>query len=424
MDLIRAALTDAASFRKAIATKGRVSNRNWKKAEHELAELRRADIVILNEVDFGMKRTGYADVARVLAEATGMNYAFGVEFVEVDRLYTGEERIQMDTPELSKALEDDLRVDPGRYLGMHGNAILSRFPIRSAAIERLSECYDWYGEETRRIAALEKRKRWAAKKIFSERIRRQVRRGGRSSLMIELEVEGAPERFTVVSTHLEDRTTSSCRRKQLAEVRRQVRDIPGVVVIGADLNTSGTDGTPTSLRYEVMKRVSDHRFWIGRGIQWFSPLAVPAWIAWPVNFLKNHHDPTAIHIPIVAPNRARKMFEELREFRFADGGRFELEGDRTRSGNGRSGTLANSNQRSWKGFQPTFRMERTYTRLVGTYRLDWLLVKAAPSAEDREMFRPRNPNTLRYINEVGDKRLSDHHPIGLELELSVKKHKL
>lgn len=71
------------------------------------------------------------------------------------------------------------------------------------------------------------------------------------SLIVELEVPGVPESLTVVSTHLEDRAKSSCRRQQMGEIVRQVRSIPGPLVIGGDLNTSGTDGTPTSLGYEI-----------------------------------------------------------------------------------------------------------------------------------------------------------------------------
>ena len=86
LDLIRTALTDPPKFRKMTEAEKSISDRRWRKAELELAELRRADIIILNEVDLGMKRTKYADVARELADVAGMNYVFGVEFVEVDGL--------------------------------------------------------------------------------------------------------------------------------------------------------------------------------------------------------------------------------------------------------------------------------------------------------------------------------------------------
>lgn len=85
------AFANGSDYLTRLIPKKRMSEREQKRALAELAELRRADIIILNEVDLGMKRTRYADVAQELAKATGMNYAFGVEFVEVDRLHRGRE---------------------------------------------------------------------------------------------------------------------------------------------------------------------------------------------------------------------------------------------------------------------------------------------------------------------------------------------
>jgi hypothetical protein len=135
----------------------------------------------------------------------------------------------------------------------------------------------------------------------------------------------------------------------------------------------------------------------------------------PANLWKNHHDPTAIHVPFFLPNRARQMFRKLDGFEFADGGRFDLTGNPVRSGNRRGRTMANSNQRSWKGFHPTYHMERTYF-IAGTYRLDWLLVKPAPQQGGAALFRPRNPKTLQRMNEFAPERLSDHHPITVDLD--------
>jgi hypothetical protein len=201
------------------------------------------------------------------------------------------------------------------------------------------------------------------------------------------------------------------------EVVRQVRSIPGPLVIGGDLNTSGTDGTPTSLPYEIKKRVSDPHFWVKQGIKWFTPLGIPFYIGGPVNFWKNFHDPTALNIPVFAPNRSRRLFQDLRLFRFTDGSRLDFNGDRTRSGNGRAGTLANSNQRAWKGFHPTFHLERRYWGLA-SYRLDWLFVKTALPPGAVDLFRPSRPQTLSHFNELGKERLSDHHAIAVELQRS------
>jgi hypothetical protein len=237
------------------------------------------------------------------------------------------------------------------------------------------------------------------------------------SLVVELDA-GGPQPVTVVSTHLEDRARSSCRRDQMAEVLSQLAEVSGPLIIGGDLNSSTRDGTPTSLTYEIRKRVSDPRFWVKQSIRWFTPVAIPSLLAFPLNLWKNHHDPTALHIPVIGPNPGRRSFNELRDFRFSDGGRIDFTGDRTRSGNRRGRTLANSNQRSWKGFNPTYYMERTYF-IAGTYKLDWLLVKESPASGVALHCRSRNPMTLRHFNEVGGMRLSDHHPITVDVECTV-----
>lgn len=237
------------------------------------------------------------------------------------------------------------------------------------------------------------------------------------SLVVELDAGGS-QPLTVVSTHLEDRARSSCRRDQMAEALNQVREAGGSVIIGGDLNSSAKDGTPRSVRYEIKKRVSDPRFWAKQGLRWFSPVAIPSLLAFPVNLWKNHHDPTVIHIPLIGPNQGRRSFNEVRDFRFSDGGRIDFSGDRTRSGNGRGRTLANSNQRAWKGFHPTYHMERTYF-IAGTYKLDWLLVKESPDSTAAMQCKPRNPMTLRRFNEAGGMRLSDHHPITLDVECAT-----
>ena len=417
LELTCLALKEPSEFHNRVEKTQHISARRWRKAELELDELRRADILILNEVDFGLKRTGYANVASELAKCSGMNYSFGVEFVEVDRLYTGDERIQMKTPGLTQALANNFRVDPNRWHGLHGNAILSRFPIQSARIDRLSTCYDWYGSEIEAISHLERGKRAIAGKAFASRIRRQVRRGGRMMLTAVLDAD-SQQGLTIVATHLEDRSRPACRRQQMKEVLSNIAAAPGPLAIGGDLNTSTMDGTPTSVKYEIQKRVSDPRFWASQGIKWFTPLGLPFHIIWPVNFFKNFHDPSAVHVPFFAPNRERALFRDLRSFRFADGSDFDLAGDRYRSGNGRSRTLSNSNERVWKGFAPTFHLERNYLGLTA-YRLDWLLVKTNKNRTQVGLPQAYRPKTLTTLNELGKDQLSDHQPISLQLRYSL-----
>jgi hypothetical protein len=60
-------------------------------------------------------------------------------------------------------------------------------------------------------------------------------------------------------------------------------------------------------------------------------------------------------------------------------------------------------------------MNRTYF-IAGTYKLDWLLVKESPASTATQHCRSRDPMTLRRFNEAGDMRLSDHHPITVDVE--------
>jgi endonuclease/exonuclease/phosphatase family metal-dependent hydrolase len=391
----------------------------WQEARAELEVLRNADIIILNEVDVGMKRTDYVNVAQILASALGMNYAFGVEFAEVDGLYTGDDRIKLDDPKLTQRLTEDLKVDPARYRGLHGNAVLSRFPIRSARIHRILDCYDWFTKELEAIDIIEKARRWSLNKVFAERIQRQVRLGGRMALIVELEAPHMPGgHITAVSTHLEDRSRPQCRRKQMEDLLLALRDIPDAMVLGADLNTTGVDGTPTSIRREIMNRVSDRQFWARMTVHLFSPVKAASVLLWPFNYWKNFRDPTAASIPMVAPNPEREFFKLLREFQFEDGNRFDFRGNDAHSGNGRSRTLANSNERAGKGFQPTFRFPKRYLGLFGETRLDWLLVKQLQSSEASEILRAENPMTLRNFNQLLEDGFSDHTPITVDLRLS------
>ena len=77
--MIEAALRDPREFKARVERERVVSEEKWRKAAKELEDLRSADVIILNEVDLGMPRTAYANVAGELAGALRMNYAYGVE---------------------------------------------------------------------------------------------------------------------------------------------------------------------------------------------------------------------------------------------------------------------------------------------------------------------------------------------------------
>lgn len=149
------------------------------------------DVILANELDDGCVRSGQKDTTRELAQRLNMNYVFGLEFIE---LVNGED---------SK--------------GHHGNAILSRWPIRRAKIVRLPEQYNWYFDRQRRI-------------------------GGRLAILAELDVNG--KSIGVGTIHLENRTHSEGRAAQMEVILREAEEMfPGMpVILGGDLNTNTFDG--------------------------------------------------------------------------------------------------------------------------------------------------------------------------------------
>ena len=421
---IRAALTDSTEFLRMTETKAPMSPRQKEIIQSQLATLQGVDVLVLNEADWGMKRTEYRDVTRELAAALHMNYAYGVEFVEVDPVF------DMDTDQLHLAdaqqdqrLQQDLEVDRQRYHGLHGTAILSRYPIAHARIVRLPVCYDWYEREYKAISALEQGKQWSAHKLFQERAERELRQGGRMALIAEISVPDLPTgRATIVATHLENKCTPECRRRQMQALLADVKSDRNPMVIAGDLNTTSRDNTPTSIRNEIMMRVTDYKFWIGQAVSHFNPLGVFQYALVPVHYFHGYNDPTAFHLPILWENRERALFKTVAKFRFADDQAFDFRGERERTLPPKGRTLADSNQRAGKGFSPTYAFTRDYGGLVGRFKLDWIFVK--PFIEDpRRMeqsyrFAPHFPVTMRELNESVTDRISDHPPMTVDLPLT------
>ena len=154
-------------------------------------DIRPFDLVLANELDDGCARSGNKNTARELAKASGLNYAWGLEFIEL--------------------------VNDENEKGFHGNAVFSRWPIRRAGVIRLPEQYNWYFDRQRRI-------------------------GGRLAVFAELDVGGRP--LGAVSIHLENRTHGEGRRAQMETILKAVeQELPGMpVILGGDLNTNTFDG--------------------------------------------------------------------------------------------------------------------------------------------------------------------------------------
>jgi endonuclease/exonuclease/phosphatase family metal-dependent hydrolase len=426
-DLICAALGDPSKFRELAGNNPRLSDQQKTQVASQLAALQELDVIVLNEVDLGMKRTEYRHVARELAASLHANYAYAVEFVEVDPVFElGTEQIHLSDTQQEQRLQEDLHVDREHYRGLHGTAVLSRYPIHSARVFRFPVCYDWYGEEAKRISKLEHGRRWSAHTLFKERIERELRHGGRMALVVDVTIPDLPTgRATIVAAHLENKCKPSCRRQQMQALLADIKTDKNPVILAGDLNTTSKDNTPTSIRNEIMSRVTDYQFWIGQAISFFNPLGIYKYALFPLRYFHGYNDPTALHLPVLWDNRERPLFKTVENFRFSDERAFDFRGQPERAVAQRSRTLADSNQRASKGFVPTYAFTRDFGGLVGRFKLDWVFVKPFITNPRRKAqdfrFAPHFAVTMRQLNESVPDRISDHPPMTVDLPLQEPK---
>jgi hypothetical protein len=439
-DAIRLAFTDPKKFSEVMEDKGaNLDEKALQQIRDQIALLKDADLIVLNEVDWGVNRTMFRNVADELAGALKMNYAYGVEFVEVDPITMGldqdviirEVKETYSDPgntqaEVMDRIKEVMQPNPARYLGLHGTAILSRYTLSDVKlIPFVCQGHDWYMDEKKRATPLAKAEGAAGSAIFKEQILRQVRRGGRMMLQADLVSNDLPTaRVTVVATHLEDLTTPAKRLTQLDEILSEVAPIKNPVILTGDMNTSAHDGVPTSMARLLKDRIGSGKWWAGEAVSNAVTYTTPYGMAYGlstgvVTFLRSVDDPTIKNLPFIGTNPEAKFFDRLDEFRFNDGGRFDFNGEKERSSNGRAGKLSNSNERAEKGFIPTNELGKKYGP-VGQYKLDWFFVKAAKlsdTAGGTYAFTPCFGRTLKELNHSIKDRISDHNPITVDLPL-------
>lgn len=175
-----------------------------KRVEDAAALLRAAgaEVVLATEMDLGMARSGQRHTVRDLAAALGMGYVYGVEFVE---LGTGD---RTETAAFSGI--------PNTH-GLHGNAILSRFPLRNPRLVPLDDGGLWYVTQPKGDG--------------------QHRVGGRMAMSAQIETRNGP--LTLVAAHYESVSDAAMRADQTARLLAALDHAYGVgaTVIGGDLNT-------------------------------------------------------------------------------------------------------------------------------------------------------------------------------------------
>jgi endonuclease/exonuclease/phosphatase family metal-dependent hydrolase len=425
-DAIRIALSEPDKFDQVLAERkdpktNPLTPDELKIVKQQLDLLQPADLLILNEVDYGVTRTEYRDVGGGLAKALHMNYAYGVEFLELDPLNLGLEKVQLEDPEAQADIQKSFDVDKSRYLGMHGTAVLSRYPVRKAVLRPLPVCYDWYASEKKEISKLEATRRKGANLAFMERISREIRRGGRTVLIVELAVPESPTgAVTVVAPHLENKCKPGCRLKQALQILEWIKADHNPVILAGDLNTTGSDNAPVSVSKVVKDRVKDPQKWALQAVKWST--GAPTILLMPVNMMRNKNDPTGFDLPVLSRKKEAKLFDESGKFHFEDGHVFDFRGEDARSADGRGGTLSDSNERAGKGFRYTFALAKTYGGLVGEYKLDWFFVKGLGTDPRKPggkyQFAPHFARTLVELNNAPEDSLSDHFPMVVDIPLA------
>ena len=441
-DAIRFAFSDPKQFNALMEDKGSKATESERgRIREQIGLLEQADLLVLNEVDWGMNRTLFRNVAAELADRLGMNYAYGVEFVEVDPITMGIDQ-QVIVREVAEAYADPhdsraemiehvkqvMKPDPERYRGMHGTAILSRYRLENVRlIPFVAQGHDWYADEKKVSIALKAEGKVSAA-VFKEQLIRQVRRGGRMMLIADIADHDLPAgKVTVVATHLEDVTTPAKRQQQLEEILDKIADIDHPVILAGDMNTSTHTGVPISVTRALKQRFGNGKWWAEEGTTEALRYATPLGWAYDVSlgligFTRKVNDPTRRSIPLMGENPEAKFFSMLEKFQFTDGNTFDFRGDKEHSSNGRTGRLANSNERGEKGFVPTNELGKTYGP-IGRYKLDWIFVRPAdltrPNRTSEESrFAPQHGRTLKELNHSIPERVSDHNPITLDLPLA------
>jgi endonuclease/exonuclease/phosphatase family metal-dependent hydrolase len=169
-----------------------------------------ADVLLLVEVDLGLARSGNRNVARELAGALGLSYAFGVSYL---------------------VLEDDFGENPdgkANGLALAGTAILSRVPIRRVENVDLPELRDKFSSSEKRL-------------------------GKKRALLCELELTDGP--LVVAACHLDSSASPAQRAAQLAALLARTDGHPRALV-GGDLNTTTYDlSSPLALARNVLRKL-------------------------------------------------------------------------------------------------------------------------------------------------------------------------
>jgi endonuclease/exonuclease/phosphatase family metal-dependent hydrolase len=169
--------------------------------EHPI--LRFADLLLLNELDDGMARSGNRAVALELSRALQAHAIYGVEYLELTK---GPSREPQPIADNTAAL--------------HGNAIITRHAFSNPQLVRLARCENNFESEEKRI-------------------------GGRLGILVDLEINDS--KLLAATTHLDVVNTPRCRAAQMRTLLEAIEAHAAIasrsghdarrVIVGGDFNT-------------------------------------------------------------------------------------------------------------------------------------------------------------------------------------------
>jgi endonuclease/exonuclease/phosphatase family metal-dependent hydrolase len=159
--------------------------------------LRWADLLLLNELDIGMMRSGNRNVPLELSRALSAQAIYGAEYLE-----------------FTKGTGNELQLPGENQEALHGNAILTRYPFSAPEIVRLPRCENNFESAEKRL-------------------------GGRLGIFVNIEINHF--NLLAVTAHLDVVNTPRCRARQLRGVvqaiTQRLSSTSQAVLLGGDFNT-------------------------------------------------------------------------------------------------------------------------------------------------------------------------------------------
>lgn len=312
------------------------------RALREDETLRTADLLLLTEADYGMARSGNRNVAREIAHALNLNYAFAPCYLALD-----------------KGNGSETGVEGENTHALHGNALLSRFPLANVHAVRLPNGKD--------------KMRGTEKRLGSQQA-------------IVADVQHPRGAFRLVCLHLDAHSSQAHRHHQMRIVLDHIATLPVQlpILIGGDWNTSGYNSQRAL--YAILG------YWrrVAMGVR---------------NVVVNHYP---------YPERwfERHLFRELerRRFTFRDLNKMGACTLHYDTGNVSTRAQLADWVPAWCFHFIHWALSRTGNRC--SLKLDWFAGQGISAAPDSP------PQVLANLNDADRAPLSDHDPIVLDFTVS------